>query len=432
MPGLYPISNEFTTFSGKTATGKHKLYSVCNHCAFVDNVRDEAHIIQLSKGKLGSTRIKAKYHHLQNCSVAPQSIKDKYTIEGKVKPSQPQQAQAAAPAQAQQQGSNQPQVQSAEFEDKQQDFSDPNVRREAKRLLADFLFTHGLSWNPFQSKEWKKFIKYVNPQAPIVYRDELSNSLLDIVYSDVKNIVSSDMSNTHSHTILVDESQDGCKDPLINYMVGGSRGGPYLYDSEFPTTESLDAEHYTTQTIAVTKKIEDETKKPVSAYATDNCSTMKKSRRDWNDDTKFSVYGCIDHCLNKINEMIFKLLRYAQLSININFLITKLRITKLSQFLKVKILKSRVEEDMAKNNRNLLVGSQMYNQILNLKLETRKKNERVGIPAPGETRKWNNMYILMKFLEKHELLIRQLLVLLHVAVLNNQSIVPCTIFVFFV
>ena len=100
MPLAYPISNEFTSFNGTTNTGKAKVFSVCNHCGFIDNIRDKNHINQISKGKLGSTRIKAKYNHLQECEIANQAIKDKYTKEGKLKSNQAaRQSQRQVPSQ---------------------------------------------------------------------------------------------------------------------------------------------------------------------------------------------------------------------------------------------------------------------------------------------------------------------------------------------
>ena len=67
-----------------------KVFSVCNHCGFNDNIPDEDHINQISKGKLGSTRITAKYNYLQECEIASQAIKDKYNKEGKLKSDQHQ------------------------------------------------------------------------------------------------------------------------------------------------------------------------------------------------------------------------------------------------------------------------------------------------------------------------------------------------------
>ena len=88
MPLAYPISHEFTSFIGKTNTGKNKVFSVCNHCGFSDNIRDKDHINNISKGKLGSNRIRSKYYHLQECEIASQVIKDKYTKEGKIRSNQ--------------------------------------------------------------------------------------------------------------------------------------------------------------------------------------------------------------------------------------------------------------------------------------------------------------------------------------------------------
>ena len=90
------------------------------------------------------------------------------------------------------------------------------------------LYLPTLSWHPFESQEFKKWLKFINQHAPMTYRDELSNDLLDLIYNEVKEIVESDMKNSFSHSILVDESQDRCKDPIINYISGTSR--PYLFD----------------------------------------------------------------------------------------------------------------------------------------------------------------------------------------------------------
>ena len=202
MPLAYPISDEFTSFNGTTNTGKPKVFSVCNHCGFNDNIRDQNHINQISKGKLGSTRIKAKYNHLQECEIASQAIKDKYTKEGKLKSNQQaQQSQQPVQSQSRQQLQSQqsqqlPQQQQPnqdENEELEKDWTDPSVRNEAKRLLGEFLFHHALPWNPFTSVEWKKFIKYLCPEFNVVYRDEISNNLLDNCYDDTKKYVSRDL-----------------------------------------------------------------------------------------------------------------------------------------------------------------------------------------------------------------------------------------------
>ena len=82
-----PISQEFTSFSGKTNTGKNKVFCG-NHCGFHDNIRDKDNINNIGKGKLNSTRMRAEYNHLKECRIASQVIKDKYTKEGQLKSNQ--------------------------------------------------------------------------------------------------------------------------------------------------------------------------------------------------------------------------------------------------------------------------------------------------------------------------------------------------------
>ena len=81
----------------------------------------------------------------------------------------------------------------------------------------------------------------------------------------------------------------------------------------------------------------------------------------------------------------------------------------MAQFLKIKILRLRVNNDMNQNHNEIMPGSAQYVLLFNKKLEQRKKNDRVGIPSPGDTREWNFIYKLMEFVLNNQLFIRQLL-----------------------
>ena len=76
---------------------------------------------------------------------------------------------------------------------------------------------------------------------------------------------------------------------------------------------------------------------------------MKRTRSDWEEATDYGVHGCMTHCLNKVNEAIFELEKYKKRIEELNLLITKLRNTRLAQFLKTSILEDRVDTELARN-----------------------------------------------------------------------------------
>ena len=94
----------------------------------------------------------------------------------------------------------------------------------------------------------------------------------------------------------------------------------------------------------------------------------------------------------------------------LNFLMAKLKNTKLSQFIKKKILKLRVAECMEKQFPYLTANMAEYKREFDKMLEHKERNDRVGIPTAGATRKWNNIFYLMEFVIKYMLEIRQLYV----------------------
>ena len=138
---------------------------------------------------------------------------------------------------------------------------------------------------------------------------------------------------------------------------------------------------------------------------------MTRAREDWEEATDFGVYGCITHCFNKINEFIFKLDRYEARIKELNGLVVKLRGCKAGQYLKESILKKRCNNLMAVKFPYLRANSIAYKIEFDKLVAEKQKNDRVGIPTPGITRKWNNMYILMEFVLENEFELKQLYVL---------------------
>lgn len=138
---------------------------------------------------------------------------------------------------------------------------------------------------------------------------------------------------------------------------------------------------------------------------------MSRSREDWSSETDYLIYGCITHCFNKINEGILTLDRYYARVQDCNKLITKLRNGKLGQFLKKKILRKRCNDEMTRRFPELATNSIQYKIEFDQMFESKEMNDRAGIPQPGETRKWNNMYELMNFCMVWEMEIRQLYVI---------------------
>ena len=137
---------------------------------------------------------------------------------------------------------------------------------------------------------------------------------------------------------------------------------------------------------------------------------MSRARQDWEEETEYSIYGCITHCYNKINEYIFKLHRYDFRSKQMNTMVTKLRACKAGQFLKKSILLKRCNNIMRQRYSHLHVNSIQYKMELESLLKSKEENDRVGIPTPGLTRKWNNQYILMEFVIENEFELKRLYV----------------------
>ena len=123
------------------------------------------------------------------------------------------------------------------------------------------------------------------------------------------------------------------------------------------------------------------------------------------------MYGCITHCFNKINEWIFKLDRYESRIKELNVLVVKLRGCKAGQHLKQSILKKRCNNLMRVKFPYLHCNSVAYKIEFDKLVREKEKNDRVGIPTPGITRKWNNMYFLMEFVMENETELKQLYVL---------------------
>ena len=255
------------------------------------------------------------------------------------------------------------------------------------------------------------------------------------------------MANGRTLSISCDESQDGAKDPIHNYLVAGGRAGPYVRKCLFPTTESQNAANIKSDLEEVIEEIEESTKKPVCfvlclvlvcivfvfvficvcfffcifvffvcvrvvrcQVTTDNCTTMSRARQDWEESTEYGIYGCITHCFNKVNEWIFKLERYEPRIKELNNLIVKLRGCKAGQHLKESILKKRCNNLMRVKYPYLRPNSIQYKIEFDQMVADKKKKDRVGIPTPGITRKWNNMYLLMEFVLENELDLKQLYV----------------------
>ena len=82
MPNQRPISINYKNFRGLTASGNSKIYSVCLLCGFEEG-QDQIEENILDCGKLGSTRISAKYFHLKDCVKAKAlGLDKKYNKEG--------------------------------------------------------------------------------------------------------------------------------------------------------------------------------------------------------------------------------------------------------------------------------------------------------------------------------------------------------------
>ena len=128
-----------------------------------------------------------------------------------------------------------------------------------------------------------------------------------------------DLSNAETLSFACDESADGNKDPIINFMVAGSNAGPFLMDTIWPTTESQNADYFKKE-MEKLQEVEKLIKRPVklffclfvflvdllaclivfdcvclcfvcvcaklTANYSDNCATMKASRKEWNKESK--------------------------------------------------------------------------------------------------------------------------------------------------
>ena len=187
-------------------------------------------------------------------------------------------------------------------------------------------------------------------------------------------------------------------------MIFGADVGPLLVHSEFPDTEDQTAEELLDQLQKVRDMIRDEYKTRDTSYLTDNCNTQRSVRNSYEQNTRNMVHGCGAHLFNTVNQHIFNL------DTEINGVIFKERIedmkkvqdklknTKLRKGLKDELLKKKAKTEVKLNNPGIVDPSSRLNDLINSKYEQYKQSgHRIGIPAAGKTRHWNNLFDIMGF-----------------------------------
>ena len=141
-----------------------------------------------------------------------------------------------------------------------------------------------------------------------------------------------------------------------------------------------------------------------TSYLSDNCNKANKVRETYEEDTDNLVHGCFLHYLKKVNQCIFESNLFDETIGDLEHLQNKLKNTKLSKDLKEKIIEDRVKES---NTKKQIITT---NAEIAIQVQKREETDRVGIPTPGDTRHFNNIFDIIDFQIKNEDNIKKLYV----------------------
>lgn len=178
-------------------------------------------------------------------------------------------------------------------------FLDSMSKREEENchnLLARAIYASGTPLSITENVHWQKFLTTLRPSYTPPSRSQLSYSLLDKSYEDMKLDVRKKIDNSTTVGLQCDGWSNLRNEGIINFII--STPEPVLFK-----TLCTEGNKQTGQYIAdeISNVIEDIGYKKVLGICTDNCSAMK---RGWQilqekyDGKQILIYGCVDHILN--------------------------------------------------------------------------------------------------------------------------------------
>lgn len=168
-------------------------------------------------------------------------------------------------------------------------------QEELSRLFSEAVYTSNCALSMFESEKWSKFFKKLRPAFTLPSRKQLSTTLLEKVYNDVRQKVNEDIQKSDAITLISDGWTNIRSEGIINYMVH-TNNCDYFYDFSTPKSARHTGNYIAQEIDAIIQKIGNE---KIVALVTDNASNMQAAWKILkNLRPNIQTYGCSAHILN--------------------------------------------------------------------------------------------------------------------------------------